>query len=334
MKVAMIGTVPASRIVAPYDDTGWEIWGCSPGNRGQLPRVTRWFELHSLVDMAGAENNAWRPDYYAWLSKQPFPLYMQEKSPMFPQAIVYPRDAMIKKFGRRWFTSSLAWMMALAIDEMDKRPGERHSIGIFGVDMAADQEYHTQQKAGCTRFIEIAEERGIEVFVPLESCLAVPPPLYGYAEGSRMGRKLLTREFELQETIQQMDAQMIGLRDQLCFMRGAMANNSYVRRTFVDGMDCILDVANVQQQALKSPMVNLTTQTSSQAAAQRASADTGEAPPVVRAPEGLEGMHDLPRTIPDGTLKNGKAGDVHVPIPERERVVPRRVDPQPSPGGV
>lgn len=329
MKVAILGTVPASRHIAPFDDPSWEIWVCSPGNRGQCPRVTRWFELHSLVDMAGPENNVWRPDYYAWLRGQNFPIYMQEKSEMFPQAIVYPRDAMIAKFGRRWFTSSVAWMMALALHEMSRLPGEQHQIGIFGVDMAADQEYHTQQKAGCMRFIEFAEAQGVEVFIPLESCLAVPPPLYGYAEGSRMGRKLVVREFEIDGQIQQIDATIAKLRDELCYFRGARDNNSYVRRTFVDGMDCILDTENAQARQAKQPVsfstVPLTPPTPKPElpSAQVASAGVGAPAPDHGRIEGLD------PGVPHDAVQNGKAGDIQH---REEYPTPRRVEPTEQPG--
>src|SRR5580698_10373126 len=47
LKVAMIGTAPSSRMLAPFNDPSWKIWACSPGNMNTLPRVDVWFELHS-----------------------------------------------------------------------------------------------------------------------------------------------------------------------------------------------------------------------------------------------------------------------------------------------
>src|SRR3981189_2150960 len=47
LKVALIGTAPSSRMLAPYNDPSWKIWACSPGNMNVLPRVDVWFELHS-----------------------------------------------------------------------------------------------------------------------------------------------------------------------------------------------------------------------------------------------------------------------------------------------
>src|SRR5713226_4715918 len=46
LKIAMIGTAPSSRMLAPFNDPSWKIWACSPGNMNALPRVDTWFELH------------------------------------------------------------------------------------------------------------------------------------------------------------------------------------------------------------------------------------------------------------------------------------------------
>jgi hypothetical protein len=45
VSIALVGTCPSSRMLAPYANGDWEIWTCSPGNAfGQLPRVTGEFQ--------------------------------------------------------------------------------------------------------------------------------------------------------------------------------------------------------------------------------------------------------------------------------------------------
>ena len=39
LKVALIGTAPSSRMLAPFNDPSWTIWACSPGNQNILPRA-------------------------------------------------------------------------------------------------------------------------------------------------------------------------------------------------------------------------------------------------------------------------------------------------------
>lgn len=236
MKVAIIGTAPASRGVAPFDDKEWDIWACSQGNQGQLPRVTAWFELHSLTALMGKENQAWSIPYLGWLRSQTFPVYMQEPNDGVPQAIVFPWKELVAQFGRNWFSSSVAWMMAFAI-----RRGATE-IGLFGVDMAADLEHYTGQRAGCWRFIEICKERGIRVTIPHESCLGQSPPLYGYSESTLMGRRLYLRRDEMKSQRAQLAAQRDRLSNEILFYDGAIETTDYMIRTFLDGADADLAV--------------------------------------------------------------------------------------------
>jgi hypothetical protein len=240
MRVAILGTVPASRNIAPFDDPEVEIWCCSPGNRGDvIPRVTRWFELHGVVDLKGEENRSWAGEYFAWLRAQPWPVYMQEPNDLVPEARVFPAKRLLREFGhlgRIAFTSSISWMIGFAILEGAKE------IGVFGVDMAATEEAYGNQKSGCQVMMAIAHERGIKVNVPLESCLASPPPLYGYAEATRMGRRLLVREEQCRREIANLEATISRLTQELAMFRGALDQVQYMRRTFVDGEDAEIDL--------------------------------------------------------------------------------------------
>jgi hypothetical protein len=234
MKVAIIGTVTVSRMLAPFQDQEWEIWGCSPGNRRALPRVTRWFELHAVMDVKRPENGDWNSDYFGWLKEQTFPIYMQEPNELVPGCKVFPRNEWLAEFGDRGrdaATSSIALMIGYAIMQGAKE------IGVFGVDMAAEEEAYTFQKPGCRQMLMIAAERGIKVSVPLESCLATPPPLYGYAESSRLGMKMYVRQNEYEAAITNTRNEIAHLERKLHNLMGALEVTKYVRRTFVDGVD-------------------------------------------------------------------------------------------------
>lgn len=239
MKVAIVGTAPDSRALAPFGDKEWEIWVCSAGNSqaSALPRCTRWFELHGLDEMTAPANRPWSLPYFGWLRAQEFPVYLQEKSELLPQALVYPFKRIVKKFGKTWFTSSIAWMMAFAIEQMVA--GDE--IALFGVDMAADQEHYTSQKAGCLRWIEIAKEKGIIVSIPLESCLGKQFPLYGYSEATPMGRKLAARRDAIVAELAKINGQIKHLELTRAFFEGSQENNNYMLRTWTDGEEAELE---------------------------------------------------------------------------------------------
>lgn len=231
-KIAILGTAPNSRMFAPFDDNEWEIWVCSPGNRRTFSRVTRWYELHGIVDMKGPENADWNKDYFDWLNTQSFPVYMQEPNDLCPQARVFPMRAWLKhfgRFGRINATSSISWMIGHAIME------GATMIGVWGVDMADTSEAYTNQKSGCLNMLDYAERNGIQVTIPLESCLGTMPPLYGYAEASRMGRRLTVRKMSLQNEVENAQKQMNHWERQLYQYRGMLEDLEYIMRTFVDG---------------------------------------------------------------------------------------------------
>lgn len=256
-KIAILGTIPISKMVAPFTDPEWEIWVCSAGNRGGvIPRVTRWFEIHGVIDMKGPDNADWAPAYFEWLKAQTFPIYMQEPNDLLPQVTIFPRDKWLAEFGnmgRIAATSSISLMIGFAIME-----GASH-IGVFGVDMAADHEAYHGQKTGCLVMMELARQRGISVQVPLESCLATMPPFYGYAEATRMGRRLFCRERELEVELQNLRSQDTALVRRMGYTEGALDTTRYMRRTWVDGSgdDALIDASVEAEMATQSAEGNV-----------------------------------------------------------------------------
>ena len=236
MKVAILGTAPYHKFLAPFDDEEWEIWVCSPGNMNQFKRVTRWFELHGVDDCKGPENNGWNKPYFDWLQTQTFPVYMQEPNELVPQAKVFPIQAWLRthgRLGRIAASSSIALMIGFALMEGAEQ------IGVFGVDMAADEEQYGNQKTGCLIMLELAVQKlgAANVNVPLSSCLVSMPPLYGYAEATRAGRKLLVRETLLKEELKNVSGQLEAALRCKEWLSGNLEAISYCRRTFVDGAE-------------------------------------------------------------------------------------------------
>src|ERR1700719_2764774 len=97
MRVAIVGTCPSSRMLAPFDDNSWEIWTCSPDNVGKLPRITRWFELHG--DLGWENPPEWEEKFINWLNSQDFPLYVQLKHLFREDSIRFPYEELTKEFG-------------------------------------------------------------------------------------------------------------------------------------------------------------------------------------------------------------------------------------------
>lgn len=180
MKIGILGTAHTFH-KAPFSDPSWELWAC---NLGQPPRWDRWFQLH---DDAVIDGNA---GHAAWLAAQEKPVYLQSPRADIPKALTYPLPAMTAKYGTWFFTSSIAFMLALALEE---GPEE---IGLWGVEMADETEYGSQ-KNGVRFFLQLARMRGIKVTLPAESEVLVPGKIYGYDGPGWLEMKAQARLAEL-----------------------------------------------------------------------------------------------------------------------------------------
>jgi len=169
-RVAIVGTATSSFDMAPWKNHAIEMWATTSICRHfpeRAPRVDLWFEMHPEEIFEKAHR-----DWWDWaLEKQPR-VMMQDVHPRLSLSEKYPLEEMVSRFGR-YFTSSIAYMLALAIDR------RAASIDIYGVDMQAGHEYHHQRPC-CEYLIGQARGLGIEVFVPEYSALVKADALYGY----------------------------------------------------------------------------------------------------------------------------------------------------------
>jgi hypothetical protein len=269
MKIAVMGSASSSVMKAPFADSrydewvqgrirsaaighaavpgDWDIWGCSPGAWAVIPRATRWFEVHRWEP----EKEWFSPQYCEFLRTFKGPVYTGGPIPEFPTSVVYPIDRMEEKFSSYFMTSSLALMLALAIDTIDEiriarngrpqdlPPGinpaeldasdEDDMIGMWGVDMAATEEY-AYQRPGCQFFMLEALRRGIGVYLPPESDLMRPMPVYGISEWDHNYIKLTSRARELNAKMQEAQAKLSEGQQALTGIQGEMhALNMFVQ---------------------------------------------------------------------------------------------------------
>jgi hypothetical protein len=237
-KIAIIGSAPSSVRLAPYTDPTWAIWGCSPGAYGEIPpgRSDVFFEIHRWEPAAPGQpnnpaNKPWfSPEYVRFLEQHPGTVYMAEQVPTVRNCVVYPFAEMEAEFGPYFWTSSLAYMLALAIK---LRP---RAIGLWGVDMAAHSEY-AFQRPGCQNFIGIAASLGIKIVVPLESDLLQPPTPYGKIENHPRHAKLLVRRNELAVRMNAHQQNVAMNQAQVEFCRGALDNLDYILSTWTADVD-------------------------------------------------------------------------------------------------
>lgn len=263
MKIALVGSASSSVHLAPFydasydeflggkpapqyppsdviDDT-WQVWGVSPGAFGVVPRASRWFEVHRWEP-----GKPWfTPEYCQFLREFRGPVYVGGDIPEIPNAVRYPIERVEQEFSAYFLHSSLSLMMAVAILEIEDERAKRgivagidlsHTepdvIGFWGVDMAAHEEYG-DQRSGCHFFILEALRRGIEVYVPPESCLLRPKPVYGLSEWDHAYIKATARSRELNARREQFARQAAEAQAQGQSLAGAVDNLKYFTDTWM-----------------------------------------------------------------------------------------------------
>ena len=214
-KIAICSFASSSRHLMPFQEPDWEIWAMNQFYR-HIPRLDREFDIH----LNWLADNVPGTDHPKWLSEFPGPVYMADPPDSLPTAIRYPLARMIGKFSD-YFTSTVAFMVALAIDEIDQMVEARastmdtagltcwqaaeavkalygeHTIGIFGIDLIVGTEYF-EQKACVESLIGEANARGITIALPPQTALMKQRWRYGY-EADLTGNLLGIAELETRQ---------------------------------------------------------------------------------------------------------------------------------------
>jgi len=198
-KIAMVGTA-ASGIAAPYADPSWEIWGVSQ-RAEYVTRATRWFELHRLDGEPQDWANLWRKSLSGFIGDTEL-IMMYPEPGLAKNLTVYPHEQIVARFGTFFMTSTFAWMMALALNELRPIGGQPvdGEIAIYGVDMEYGTEYR-QQRSGFRHFIQLAAHMGVPVTRLADGGLAYEPVPYPMWQDDPLLSKLTLRSKIVKERL-------------------------------------------------------------------------------------------------------------------------------------
>lgn len=168
MKVAIVGLSDSSRHEAPWGNPEWELWGLGwDVERYHFHRV---FEMHDMAELVKTFDPL--PEYLEKINHCQR-LYMQERYAEVPRAERYPHGLVNEVCGDYW-ESSVGYMLGLAIAE------GATDIGLYGVDMKADEE-HGYQQPNATYLLGLARGKGIRLHIPEVCPLLKHSGKFGYA---------------------------------------------------------------------------------------------------------------------------------------------------------
>lgn len=172
--VAIIGSHPRTRADFDMSRTDADVWLfneaiSNPANEW-AKRADAIFQMHEEAIWRNPANRN-DPKHYQWLSSQnTITVYMQEAYPDIPKSVRFPLEEIVERFKVKYFTSSVAYALALACYLGYSR------IELYGVEMETNTEY-TYQRDGVTLWIGVALGLGIDVDAHISM---FDQPLYGY----------------------------------------------------------------------------------------------------------------------------------------------------------
>ena len=195
--IALLGSSPPSSRYAENLPSEYELWGMNASHTTlRLRKPQRWFQMHHRHHNAqnGTEPGHWgrSPWHEEFLKECGVPVYMQEKDPEIPTSVRYPIEAVSNEYGP-YFTSSLAYMLALALYE------GCNEIALLGITLSAPSEYGVQRSCA-EYYLGIARANGVMVEVA-DNAELLKAPLYGYEDPTVPVDRQETTEPRLQEVV-------------------------------------------------------------------------------------------------------------------------------------
>ncbi len=220
-KIAILGTCP-SRMLAPLSDMSWDIWTIGPGGKN----ANRWnvlFEIHGT--------GTWPEGFREYLQelkaeKPPKRIYTEDPMPDWPANVVYPKDQLFAKYGRKWFTSSISYALALALEE------NVTDLGVFGIDLESGEEYEWQYH-GARYFLDLARLAGVSIYMPKGCGLLRDPLPYPNSYETHLAHTLESKINYLREIAGQKRAQHGQLSAEINHVEGEIAAFEFIRKLYV-----------------------------------------------------------------------------------------------------
>ena len=172
--VTLLGTGPTA-VQCPYDDSCGEIWGVNGAyqlkntdpHAKDIFRMDKLFLTHTLFREEGVMNF----DVEA-MGKLGCPIISLHRI-RWLKTQLYPYKRITKKFGTEFFTSSIGYMLAYALDK------KYTNLKLYGIDMVTRHEYWLEKGGvefwlGYHMGINYAAGRGAGIFIAPGSAVMVP----------------------------------------------------------------------------------------------------------------------------------------------------------------
>jgi hypothetical protein len=222
-RIAIVGTAPSWKQV-PWADQGLLIAGLNDAYVLGQPRADLWFDLHPpshwlfydkaqppTIDQVPPGTYLRPNGHREWIASRPFPVFLHEARPDWPNSRRFPREAVLAFWKPYWpfrvnrqglvsdgpdyEASSPAWMYMWAVME-----GFRE-IHIYGIHLATEWEY-LRQRPNMEFLMGVGAGLGVKHILPETAPLCRSGFQYGYevkddAKLEPLQRRVEAAKFEL-----------------------------------------------------------------------------------------------------------------------------------------
>lgn len=237
-KIAVLGTCP-SRVLAPVGDPSWDIFTIGPGGKNS----NRWdalFEIHT---------DGWPADFRVYLEelkaeKPPKRIFTLDPMPDWPANVLFPKEELYAKYGRMWFSSSIAYALAIALEE------KATDIGVWGIDLESGEEYRSQYH-GARYFLDLARLAGVNIHMPKGCGLLRDPIPYPDRFESHLGDTLKAKLDYLRNLVGGKRGQHAQLAAEINHIDGEIAAFDFIRNMYVlEGKNPIEKVPHIDHREM------------------------------------------------------------------------------------
>jgi len=231
-KIAIYGTTP-SRMEGPIGKPDWKHWTIGPGGK-DVHHWDRLFEMHNVwpEDFKGYLNDlslvkppqevfTFRPMKEAirdWAKEhnKDQETFAKEITGDWAANVVFPRRVIEEMFPRRmWFSSSISWLIALAIYE------GATDIGLWGIDLESGEEY-ISQFVGCAHLLDVARLMGVNIHLPAGCGLLRDPNPYPDRYETQFALETERKVKYLQRCIRDQEAELEATRSNALRVEGRL----------------------------------------------------------------------------------------------------------------
>lgn len=220
--LAIVGSHPATRENAPWDDPRYEIWLFNEA--AQKPEVyKRWdalLQIHKR-EVYSSLTNWVNKDHWEWLQQDHGDkrIWMQDADPRVPNAVKYPLEGVLDQVPFRYLRSSPAMSLALAVYLGYKE------IWLYGSELSSGTEY-AYQAINYAFWIGFAIGHGVDLHLECWQS-EFERPVYGYEGEPQIAREYyLERAEQHKKTYEQNSSTVDKLKDRLT---RAIVENDYER---------------------------------------------------------------------------------------------------------